>query len=178
MPAQISSLEGGILDKVVSAGEAASAIDKIAAIPGMVWEFSGVLTATEDDSNAVRDVIYNAIKKQHPSAKVSHINRPVRRGTRIDYAIEYEKASGSEFIKDGIGSAHAYLYNPELGLYTPSRHPLDERTNIVLPSLAGILKLSGRDYSMRVSRVEFELRNEPIPQLVDQMLEQIVELLK
>jgi tryptophanyl-tRNA synthetase len=178
--------QGGILDRIISAEEAASVIDQIAAIPDMEWEFVRHSQWTKEDANAINDVIRTRIaSKCKPPAKVTVILQPeIKSDQKITYEFAYDTTSGARAVMQGFSKGHACIYKPENQIYTLAHLPAPQGVSAhILPALVDILNMStlyDTGYRLCVNKVSFGDCDaaKAIQPVIDQKIEQIVAALK
>jgi len=106
----------------LSTKETALAIDKIAAIPRMSWDFMNALVLNAQDAFTMRTALESVIRQKHPDhVKILQIHKAVNDSGGILYALDYGKSKGEEIVKIGFTSGYAGIYIPEEHIFTPAR---------------------------------------------------------
>jgi hypothetical protein len=168
---------GGIINKVISANEAASVIDRVATLPMMDWSFMFFSLLNKTDAQAINAAMKLVTKEKHPSAQVLNMQYPlIAQEHRIKYSLDYGAVNGAEIVnKKGFIEGNALVYCQTLGLSTEI-HPRNGKT--YLWPLVTVKKQSAPGkYNLRVQKVGHELGAKTVS-FIDKCLEQIVELLK
>jgi hypothetical protein len=149
--------------KDISAEEAALAIDKVVAIPGMDWDFVNSLTPNAQETFTIRKAFESIIQQRHPShVKILQIhNKEVNDCERILYSLNYGKSKGEEIVKIGFTYGDAGIYMPDEHIFTRSR--LTEgiagfavEFAHVLPPLVKICRYNKDKYCLSIHKIQLK----------------------
>lgn len=180
--------QNGLYDKTLSAEETAETIDKIAAIPEIVWDFESSLLLSNEEWKKIDNVMKEIAKAQHRTATVYFVAKPEIAPYRtLEYSLKYDSVSGARAVMQGFNSGHAHLLKPDLEIYPLSHRPPGNMPCHSIPSLISIEKKSNPEnhpmYIMSFNKqMFFDFRDSDsdraIVPVIAEKVEQIIHALK
>jgi hypothetical protein len=180
--------KNGLCDKILSAEETAETIDKIAAIPEIVWDFESSLILSNEEWKKIDNVMKEIAKAQHRTATIYFVAKPeIAPHRTLEYSLKYDSVSGPRVVMQGFDSGHAHLLKPDMEIYPLSHRPPGDRLYHSIPSLISIEKKANYEkhpmYVMNFNqRMFFDFRDSDsdraIMTVIEEKVEQIIHALK
>jgi hypothetical protein len=180
--------QNGLYDKILSAEETAETIDKIAAVPEIVWDFESSLILSREEWRKIDDVMKEIAKAQHRTATIYFVRKPeIVSGRTLEYSLKYDAVSGPRVVMQGFDSGHAHLLKPDMEIYPLSHSPPGGKPHHSTPSLISIEKKSNYEkrpmYIMSFNKHLFfdfrdSDRDRAIVPVIAEKVEQIIQALK
>jgi hypothetical protein len=180
--------QNGLYDKILSAEETAETIDKIAAVPGIVWDFESSLILSKEEWRKIDDLMKEIAKAQHQTATIYFVQKPeIASGRTLEYSLKYDSVSGARVVMQGFNSGHAHLLKPEMEIYPLSHMPSGNMPSHSIPSLISVEKKPNYENRSRYvmsfnKRMFFDFRDcdsdRAVMPVIEEKVEQIIQALK